>query len=155
MAEKTMTNFYETLFIVDLSNGEDAVKATENKFTSLISENGEIIEVKDKEPHWGKRRLAYEINDKSEGFYVVVTFKANTDFPNELYRLLNIDENVLRSIVVKLDYVPTVTVEEISEETVVTSEEPVAEEAAPAEEVAEVTAPAEETPVVEENKTEE
>ena len=53
MAENKISNFYETVFIVDLSKGEDTVKATVDKFTSLISENGEIIEVKDKAPHWG------------------------------------------------------------------------------------------------------
>ena len=112
MAEKTIMNAYECMFVVDLRNGEDAVKATEDKFTSLIAANGEIIDVKDAAPYWGKRRLAYEINDTKEGFYVVVTFKSGAEFPNELYRLLNIDESILRSIVIKLDHEPVVSVEE-------------------------------------------
>ena len=124
MAEKTLKNAYECMFVVDLRNGEDAVKATEEKFTSLIAANGEIIEVKDTAPHWGRRRLAYEINDTKEGFYVVVTFKSNAEFPNELYRLLNIDESVLRSIVIKLDHEPVVSVEEAP----AVEEAPVAEE---------------------------
>ena len=102
MAEKL--NFYESVFVVDLENGEEAIKATIDKFTSLIAANGEILEIKDKAPTWGKRRLAYEINDKREGYYVVVTFKANADFPNELYRLFNIDETIMRSMVLKLEY---------------------------------------------------
>ncbi len=138
MAENKISNFYETVFIVDLSKGEDTVKATVDKFTSLISENGEIIEVKDKAPHWGKRRLAYAINDLNEGYYVVVTFKSEAEFPNELYRLMNIDENVMRSIVIKLDYEPKATPEEApaEEDAVVEVEETVVVEEAPANEEA-------------------
>ena len=93
-------NSYETLFIVDVENGEDAAKATVAKFTDIIAKNAEIVEVSD----WGKRRLAYLINDKPEGYYTVVTFKSEPAFPAELERLYNIDESVMRSIVVKLDF---------------------------------------------------
>ena len=96
-------NSYESLFIVDVTNGEEATNATVNKFTSLIAENGTIIEV----AQWGKRRLAYPINDMSEGYYVVVTFKAAGDFLAELDRLFQIDENVMRSLTIKLDFEPT------------------------------------------------
>ena len=65
-------NSYESLFIVDLSNGEEAAKAVVTKFLNRIAKNGEIVEVAD----WGKRRLAYPINDMNEGYYTVVTFKA-------------------------------------------------------------------------------
>ena len=95
-------NSYESLFIVDLSNGEEATKATVTKFTDLIAKNGEIIDVAD----WGKRRLAYPINDMNEGYYTVVTFKAEPSFPVELERLYNIDESVMRNIVLKLDHEP-------------------------------------------------
>ena len=92
-------NTYENLFIVSLANGEAAAKETVNKFTTLIANNAEIVEVAD----WGKRRLAYLINDESEGYYTVVTFKTASDFPAELDRLFNIDENVMRSMTIKLD----------------------------------------------------
>ena len=92
-------NTYENLFIVSLANGEDAAKETVNKFTTLIANNAEIVEVAD----WGKRRLAYLINDEAEGYYTVVTFKTASDFPAELDRLFNIDENVMRSMTIKLD----------------------------------------------------
>ena len=95
-------NSYESLFIVDLSNGEEAAKATVAKFTDLIAKNGEIIEIAD----WGKRRLAYPINDMNEGYYTVVTFKSESSFPVELERLYNIDESVMRDIVLKLDFEP-------------------------------------------------
>ena len=92
-------NTYENLFIVSLANGEAAAKETVNKFTTLIANNAEIVEVAD----WGKRRLAYAINDETEGYYTVVTFKTASDFPAELDRLFNIDENVMRSMTIKLD----------------------------------------------------
>ena len=92
-------NTYENLFIVSLANGEDAAKETVNKFTTLIGNNAEIVEVAD----WGKRRLAYAINDETEGYYTVVTFKTASDFPAELDRLFNIDENVMRAMTIKLD----------------------------------------------------
>ena len=93
-------NSYETLFIVDVANGDEAAKATVAKFTALIAENAEVVEVAD----WGKRRLAYPINDKPEGYYTVVTFKAEPAFPAELERKFNIDENVMRSLVLRLEH---------------------------------------------------
>lgn len=93
-------NSYETLFIVDVENGEEAAKASVAKFTDIIAKNAEIVEVSD----WGKRRLAYPINDKPEGYYTIVTFKAEPAFPAELERLFNIDENVMRSLVLRLEY---------------------------------------------------
>ena len=92
-------NTYENLFIVSLANGEAAAKETVNKFTTLIANNAELVEVAE----WGKRRLAYLINDESEGYYTVVTFKTASDFPAELDRLFNIDENVMRAMTIKLD----------------------------------------------------
>ena len=65
----------------------------------MIGNNAEIVEVAD----WGKRRLAYAINDETEGYYTVVTFKTASDFPAELDRLFNIDENVMRAMTIKLD----------------------------------------------------
>ena len=126
-------NSYETMFIVDPTNGEDAIKATVNKFTGLISSNAELVEVNE----WGKRRLAYPINDLNEGYYVVATFKAEAGVPVELDRNYNIDESIMRSMIVKLDFEAvkheTPAVEETAEEA------PVAEdtEEAPATETAE------------------
>lgn len=86
---------YETLFVVDLTDGEEAVKALIEKFTSMIAANGTITEVNE----WGKRRLAYPINDMNEGYYVLVNFTAPTDFPAELERVYNITDGIMRSIV--------------------------------------------------------
>jgi small subunit ribosomal protein S6 len=115
-------NSYETMFIVDVANGEEAAKATVAKFTDIIAKNAEIVEVAD----WGKRRLAYLINDKPEGYYTVVTFKSEPEFPAELERLYNIDENVMRSMVLRLEY------EAVAKAVAAPAEEAVAEEVAEA-----------------------
>ena len=94
--EKVM-NSYETLFVVDCSLGEDAVKELVNKFTTLIADNGAIDSVDE----WGKRRLAYPINDKNDGYYVLVNFKSESAFPLELERVFGINESILRSIVIR------------------------------------------------------
>lgn len=90
---------YETMFIVDLSVGEEAVKAIIAKFTELIAKNGTVEEVNE----WGSRKLAYPINDLNEGYYVVVNFKSAPDFPAELERIFGITDGIMRSVVVKLD----------------------------------------------------
>ena len=91
---------YECMFIINCASGDDAAKATVEKFTSTIEANAEIVEVAE----WGRRRLAYPIDDMNEGYYIVVTFKSEGAFPAELQRLANIDETVMRCMVIKLDY---------------------------------------------------
>ncbi len=119
-----INNYYESMFIADVTGGEDTLKATVAKFVGLIEKNAErVIEVNE----WGKRRLAYPINDKPEGYYVVVTFQGGPEFPAEFERLCHIDENILRSLVIRLDFEPTAKVVE-----------PEAPEAAPAVEEAPV-----------------
>ena len=93
-------NSYECLFIVDVTKGDEVTDATVNKFMSLIEANAEVVDV----AKWGKRRLAYPINDMPEGYYVVATFKSEPAFPNELERLFNIDETIMRSMALKLEY---------------------------------------------------
>ena len=75
------------------------VKRFDKKFTSLIAANGTVESVDE----WGKRRLAYEINDKTEGFYVLVDFKADADFPKELDRQYRITDGILRTIIIRKD----------------------------------------------------
>ena len=94
-----LTNSYETLFIVNPTIAEDDIKATVDKFTALIAENGTVGEIDE----WGKRRLAYPINDIPEGYYVLVNFTSESAFPAELERRYNIDENVMRGIVIRLE----------------------------------------------------
>ena len=125
-------NSYECLFIVDTANGDDAVKAKVEKFTGKIAANAEFVEVNE----WGKRRLAYAINDKTEGYYVVVTFKSEPKFIAELERRFNIDETIMRYLVVKLDFDAAVKAAEKAAAKA-TEAEAVVEEAPAAEENAE------------------
>lgn len=127
------------MFVVDLSAGTDAAQSTVQKFVNLIESNGEIVDVAE----WGKRRFEYPINDMNEGYYTVVTFKAPAEFPNELERLLNIDEAVLRSMVIKIDEAVAERVaRRAADRAAAAAEAAAAEAAAPAEETAET--PAEE-----------
>ena len=94
-----VVNSYETLFIVNPTLSEDDIKATVDKFTALIAENGTVGEIDE----WGKRRLAYPIDDITEGYYVLVNFTSESSFPAELERRYNIDENIMRGIVIRLE----------------------------------------------------
>lgn len=91
------TNLYETLYIVDPRLSEDDTKAMIDRFASLIADNGEIV----KSDEWGRRRLAYPIEDQTEGYYVVVEFKSAPEFPAELSRIFGITEGILRNVVVR------------------------------------------------------
>ncbi len=112
-------NSYEGMFIVSLANGEDAAKATVSKFTDLVAANAEVVKIDD----WGKRRFAYPIEDMNEGYYTVVTFKSEGNFPAELQRLMNIDETVLRAMVLRLEC-DAVACEEAPAEEAVAEEAP-------------------------------
>lgn len=88
---------YEALYVINCEAGEDAVKAAVEKFYALIEANGTITE----KSEWGKRRLAYPINDLTEGYYVLVNFTSAPDFPAELERIFNITDVIIRSLVIK------------------------------------------------------
>ncbi len=98
MAEKLIYS-YETIFIIDSSLEEDTVKSLQEKFTNLIKANGTVENVDE----WGKRRLAYEIDDKTEGYYVLVDFTSDGDFPKELDRQYRITDGILRTIIIRKD----------------------------------------------------
>ncbi len=90
---------YETVFIVNNTLGEEAVKSLVEKFTTLIAENGAIESVNE----WGVRRFAYPIEDLTEGYYVLVKFTSAHDFPAELDRIYNITDGILRSLIIKCE----------------------------------------------------
>lgn len=87
---------YETIFIADLALGEEGIAALVEKFKTLIEDNGTIAKVDE----WGKRRLAYAINDKNEGYYVLVEFESAPEFPAELDRIYRITDGVMRSLII-------------------------------------------------------
>ena len=90
---------YETIFIVNPKLEEAAATAVVDKFKSLVEANGTNVEVED----WGKRRLAYPINDMAEGYYVLMTFNAAAAIPAELDRIFRITDGVMRSLIVCKD----------------------------------------------------
>lgn len=86
---------YETLFLVNNTLGEEAIKGLVAKFTDLIAANAETESVNE----WGVRRLAYPIEDLTEAYYVLVRFRSAHDFPAELNRIYNITDGILRSLI--------------------------------------------------------
>lgn len=91
-----MTENYETIAIFSLTAGEDGIAALSEKFKAMISENATVNTVEE----WGKRRLAYPINDENEGYYLFVEFTSAPAFPAELDRVYKITDGVLRSLIV-------------------------------------------------------
>ena len=92
-----VANKYEAMMVFSVTGGEDAVKALTEKFTALIAKNGEILETSE----WGKRKLAYPINDKNEGYYVLVNFKSEGTLPSELERIFGITDGIMRYMVIR------------------------------------------------------
>ena len=92
-------NKYECLYVIVPELNEEETKSVIEKFNGVITANGGMIENVDE---WGKRRLAYTIDYKTEGYYVYVAFNGASELPKELSRNLGINENVIRSQIVKL-----------------------------------------------------
>lgn len=91
-------NQYEVLYVITPELDDEANQATQEKFAKIITDNGGEIEKTDV---WGKRRLAYAIDYKTEGFYVLVNFSANPELPRELERNLRNDERIMRYMVTR------------------------------------------------------
>ena len=92
-----MANKYEAAMVLTVANGEEATTALKDKFNELIAKNGTVENVDD----WGKRRLAYLINDEAEGYYVFYNFESEPGFPAELERIAKITDGVLRVMVIR------------------------------------------------------
>ena len=90
---------YEVLYIIDPAQGEEGIAALVEKFKALVEANGTLTSVDE----WGKRRMAYPINDLVEGYYVLMTMDAKPEFPAELDRVFKITEGVLRSLITDVD----------------------------------------------------
>ena len=122
-------NRYEMIYIIDTGLEEAARKELIEKVSALIANNGGEIEKVDET--WGKRRLAYAIDYKTEGWYVLVNFKAPAELPRELERNLQINENVLRYLVVKLEEKRSAVKPRAARPAAPVEEAPAVEEAAP------------------------
>jgi small subunit ribosomal protein S6 len=88
---------YEAVVVLSVKNGDEATQSLVAKFKALVEANGTLESVDE----WGKRKLAYEINDEAEGYYVLFNFESEPAFPAEFERIANITDGVLRSLVVK------------------------------------------------------
>ncbi len=87
---------YEVVYIIDPMLSEEQTAALVEKFKTLAEQNGSAVEVEE----WGKRKLAYEINDRTEGYYVLMNFTSAPAFPKELDRVLRITDGIMRSLIV-------------------------------------------------------
>ena len=88
---------YETIIVFSLKNGEEKAKELMESFKALIESNGTLESVDE----WGKRKLAYLIDDEAEGYYVLYNYEAAAGFPAELDRKAKITDGVLRTLIVK------------------------------------------------------
>ena len=87
---------YEVVYIVNPTKSEEETAALVAKFTALAEQHASAVEVED----WGKRKLAYEIDDQTEGFYVLMSFSSGAEFPAELDRVFGITDGIMRSMIV-------------------------------------------------------
>ena len=90
-------NNYETIFVIDASLPEEQITAISDKFKAMIEANGTVESV----DVWGKRRLAYAIDYKTEGYFVLINFASQAEFVAELERVYNITDGLLRTIVIR------------------------------------------------------
>ena len=90
---------YEVVYIMDPALGEEAIAAMIEKFKTLVETQGTVTAIDD----WGKRRLAYPINYKTEGYYVLVNFESEATLPREIERTMQIAETILRYLIVKVE----------------------------------------------------
>ena len=123
---------YETVMVISMKQGEDGIQALIEKFKALIEKHATLQSVDE----WGKRKLAYLINKEAEGYYVLMNFESEAEFPAELDRIYKITDGVIRSLIIRKPEGAEIPVQEAAEE-------------APAEETPAEEAPAEEAPVEE------
>ncbi len=93
---------YELMYILKPDLGEEQTQADIDRFNELLAQEHATVTKVDK---WGRRKLAYEIQRLTEGFYMVINFDydGSNDIANEITRVLKIHEDVIRSIVVRID----------------------------------------------------
>ena len=88
---------YETIVVYSVANGEEAAQELSKKFEAVMAETGTVDSVDE----WGKRKLAYPINDEEDGYYVLYNHTCEADYPAELDRVLGITDGVLRRLIIK------------------------------------------------------
>lgn len=94
-----MLNKYETIFIINPTLEEEGTKALVEKFKNLLETSAQLENIDE----WGKRRMAYPIQDHNDGYYVLANFSAEPSFPQELERIYKITEGIIKYLVIKKD----------------------------------------------------
>ena len=94
-----ITAKYEALYIINAQLGEDETKALVEKFKAMVEAEGTLIAIDE----WGKRRLAYLIDDMAEGYYVLMNFEAKPELPAELDRVMKITEGIMRCLITTVE----------------------------------------------------
>ena len=94
-----ITGKYEMLYIIDPAQGEEGIAALVEKFKAMVEAEGTLANIDE----WGKRRLAYPINDPNEGYYVLMNFETNPAFPAELERVMKITDGILRCLITAVE----------------------------------------------------
>ncbi len=92
-------NNYETIIIINPNLDEAECAGVTERFTDMISKEGKV----DSTEVWGKRKLAYPIQKNNEGYYVLINFSSNPEFIDELNRVYNITDEIIKHIIVKKD----------------------------------------------------
>ena len=98
-----ITGKYEVLYILETALGEEGIAALVEKFKAMVEAEGTLSNIDE----WGKRRLAYPINDMTEGYYVLMNMEVKPEFPAELERVMKITEGVLRCLTTVVEHILT------------------------------------------------
>ena len=94
-----ITGKYEVLYIIDPAQGEEGIAALVEKFKAMVEAEGTLTNIDE----WGKRRMAYAINDLTEGYYVLMNMEVKPEFPAELERVMKITDGILRCLVIAVE----------------------------------------------------
>lgn len=92
-------NKYETIFVINSQFEDEKVKELVEKFKNLIEGSAQLENIDE----WGKRKLAYPVDDINEGYYTLINFSAAPEFPHELERIYKITEGILRYLIIRKD----------------------------------------------------
>ena len=118
---------YETVMVFSMKQGEDGIQALIEKFKALIEKHATLQSVDE----WGKRKLAYLINKESEGYYVLMNFESEAEFPAELDRIYKITDGVIRSLIIRKPEGAEIPVQEEPKAEEAPAEEAPADDASP------------------------
>ena len=94
-----ITGKYEVLYIIDPAQGEEGIAALVEKFKAMVEAEGTLLNIDE----WGKRRMAYAINDLTEGYYVLMNMETKPEFPAERERVMKITDGILRCLVIAVE----------------------------------------------------